>query len=466
MTGTHQAKRTPLDTSIIVSTLLLLVALPIFLDTTRNRDWGVGLFVLLVSLLSALWSFSQLSKTSSHNRVWSTALPMVVLLGLIQAWAGFQYIAGISTDLGATAHSLILGTAYTLLFILVCGVFHTRKRLTLLISTLLVSATLQAFYGSLMTLTGIEWQVVAPKEVGQGNATGTFYNRNHLAGYLEMTLGLGIGLLLAFRDGADFRWRNLLELLMGPKARIRLALVIMVIALVMTRSRMGNTGFVSSLVVVGAIYILINKTNRKRNAVLLASFIAIDVLIISQFFGLEKLADRLVNTQFENQVEMSVGDDGAVVERIIKRENVQRDDVLVYALPAIKERWMVGWGAGSFWGSFQQFTGPDVYLDYDHAHNDYVEFLYEYGAIGFSLLGLFALLALFNALRALWNLNSWYRSGIGFGSSMAIIAILVHSSTDFNLQVPANAATFIVVCAIAVLANTHRKVKAKKQEFR
>jgi O-antigen ligase len=281
-----------------------------------------------------------------------------------------------------------------------------------------------------------------------------------------MTLGLGIGLLLAFRDGADFRWRNLLELLMGPKARIRLALVIMVIALVMTRSRMGNTGFVSSLVVVGAIYILINKTNRKRNAILLASFIAIDVLIISQFFGLEKLADRLVNTQFENQVEISVGDDGAVVERIIKRENVQRDDVLVYALPAIKERWMAGWGAGSFWGSFQQFTGPDVYLDYDHAHNDYVEFLYEYGAVGFLALGLFVLLALYNALRALWNLNSWYRSGIGFGSSMAIVAILVHSSTDFNLQIPANAATFIVVCAIAVLANTHRKVKTKTQEFR
>ncbi|HSG63048.1 MAG TPA: O-antigen polymerase, partial [Pseudomonadales bacterium] len=268
---------------------------------------------------------------------------MIFLLFLLQGWVAIQYFAGITTDAGATMQSLLLGMGYTLLFILICGLFHTRKRLTLLISALLVSGTLQAFYGSFMTLTGWEWQVVAPKYHSVGTASGTFYNRNHFAGYLEMTLGLGIGLLMALRDGSEFRWRNLLELLLGPKARIRLALVIMVIALVMSRSRMGNTGFVSSLIIVGFIYILINKANRMRNAILLASFIAIDVLIISQFFGLEKLAERLVNTQFEDRVETRISESGEITEQIVARENVQRDDVYAYARPAVEQRWLQGW---------------------------------------------------------------------------------------------------------------------------
>jgi peptidoglycan/LPS O-acetylase OafA/YrhL len=66
------------------------------------------------------------------------------------------------------------------------------------------------------------------------------------------------------------------------------------------------------------------------------------------------------------------------------------------------------------------------------------------------------LLALWQALRELWRRQSTYRSGVGFGAAMGLMALLVHSSTDFNLQIPANAATFVVLGAIAVLAGHHR----------
>ncbi|UQB43283.1 hypothetical protein JX580_05255 [Thiomicrospira microaerophila] len=38
---------------------------------------------------------------------------------------------------------------------------------------------------------------------------------------------------------------------------------------------------------------------------------------------------------------------------------------------------------------------------------------------------------------------------------MALVSIMIHSFFDFNLQIPANAATFVVVCALAVLAPYH-----------
>lgn len=439
------------DNFLMLATLALLVWLPLPLGS--NRDWSAALFILLTALLTGLWGLSQLGKSRSHNRAWGAALPLLGLLGLAQLWVLLQWSTGISEDSGASLHYLLLGCAYGMLFVLIIGLFHTRRRLTLLLTVLVVSGTVQAFYGTLMTLSGIEWLLFGPKELGKGNATGTFVNRNHLAGYLEMTLACGIGLLMAWRDGRDFRWRHLLELLMGPKARLRLALVIMVIALVMSHSRMGNTAFFVSLMVVGGLFTLLNKEHRLRNSLILLSLVVIDVLVVSQYFGLEKLKDRLVNTRFKDQVD-STG-------QVVQHANEVRDDVFGYAIPQLMEHPLTGFGAGSFDATFQRYPGADVRLHFDHAHNDYLQFLIEYGVVGTLPLALFVIGALFYALKALWTRESWYRSGVGFGSAMAIIALLAHSFTDFNLQIPANAATLVVICAIAVLSNYHSKSRTR-----
>lgn len=446
------SKRSTFETSLIIATLALIVWLP--LPVGSNRLWSSAFFCLMVTLLTAAWAGFQLQRGTSHNRALQPALPMFGLLLAVQVWALMQWLLGMTTDSGRTLNYVILGASYSFLFILVIGLFHTRRRLTLLVSTLILSATLQAFYGTLMTLSGVEWLLFEPKTYGKGVVTGTFINRNHLAGYLVMTLGLGIGLLLALRDGAPFRWRSLIDLILGPKARLRLALVIMVIALVMTRSRMGNTAFFAALMALGALFILINKENRLRNALILASLVLIDVLVISQFFGLDKLKDRLVATQVTDQVE-----DGAVVAK----KNVIRTDVFGYAIEQLADRPLLGFGAGSFESSFQKYPGPEIRGHFDHTHNDYLQFAIEYGLLGSLALAAFVLMALYQALKALWHPESKYRSGMGFGAAMAILGILIHSIADFNLQIPANAATFMIVCAIAVLANHHRKTRQRTE---
>lgn len=502
--------RSRLETSLIIATLALLFWLPLPLGS--NREWSAALFCLLTALLCGSWSVLQLQKGSTSNPALKPALPLFGLLLAVQSWALIQWLTGISTDPGRTLHYLMLGIGYSLLFILIIGLFYTRRRLTLLVSTLVVSGTLQAFYGTLMTLSGVEWLFFVPKESGFGVATGTYVNRNHLAGYLVMTLGLGIGLLMALRDGAPLRWISLLEMLMGPKARLRLGLVIMVIALVMTRSRMGNTAFFAALIIIGALFILLNKENRVRNSLILASLILIDVLVISQFFGLDKLKDRLVGTQFADRVELqeipaeqaitkqtgteqtvnehkpavdetlnqqpatatadtvstankpAIAQQPVVVQEVVvERKNVIRTDVFAYVMTQITERPFIGFGAGAFESSFQRYPGPEISGHFDHAHNDYLQFTVEYGLIGLVLLALFVLYAFYQALKALWNRASWYRSGIGFGASMGILGLMIHSFSDFNLQIPANAATFVTLCAIAVLAGHHRKTRRRAE---
>jgi hypothetical protein len=66
---------------------------------------------------------------------------------------------------------------------------------------------------------------------------------------------------------------------------------------------------------------------------------------------------------------------------------------------------------------------------------------------------------------ALWQRESVYRNGVGFGASVGIVALLMHSFADFNLQIPANAATYVVLCAIAVIGNNHyRERRARTRD--
>ncbi|PFG53567.1 O-antigen ligase [Marinobacter sp. LV10R520-4] len=444
-----------LDRFLFVAVLVVLVWLPLPLGS--NRDWSVGLLVLLIGGLGSLWAIGQLRGSVTpalQIKSVRAALPLLGLLLLTQTWVAVQWLAGLTVDNGATFQYLMLGLAYSLLFLLVVSLCHTRKRLSLLLGTLVVSGALQAFWGAFMTLSGVEWLLAGPKTSYVGHATGTFVNRNHLAGYLEMSLACGIGLLLALRDNRPFSWVNLLELLMGPKARLRLALVVMVIALVMSHSRMGNAAFFISLLMVGGLFILIEKEHRLRNSLILVSLILIDVLVISQYFGLEKLKDRLTNTRLNDVV---------VNGDVVQRANELRDDVFGYAIPLLTERPMVGQGAGSFEAVFPQYPGEDIRLHFDHAHNDYLQFGIEFGLLGSLPLVAFTLMALWYALKALRRRDSVYRSGVGFGAAMGIIALLIHSSTDFNLQIPANAATFVVLCAIAVLAGSHSNRRQHKQ---
>ena len=42
--------------------------------------------------------------------------------------------------------------------------------------------------------------------------------------------------------------------------------------------------------------------------------------------------------------------------------------------------------------------------------------------------------------------------GISFGAIMGIMALLIHSTVDFNLQIPANAFAFMVLLAYGWIA--------------
>lgn len=64
--------------------------------------------------------------------------------------------------------------------------------------------------------------------------------------------------------------------------------------------------------------------------------------------------------------------------------------------------------------------------------------------------------ALGRALHSMAKRHDPLAKGIAFAASMGIIALMIHSTVDFNLQMPANALLFIVILALAWISGTLR----------
>ena len=339
------------------------------------------------------------------------------------------YRARLSLDLSASITAWLKSLAYVLLFALTLLLVDSRQRLKTLASVLVLSGLGQAVYGSLSL--AIE---------GGGVATGSFVNRNHYAAYLVLCLSVGIGLLIAsMGQGAGAgswrqRLRHIGQLILSAKAPLRIFLAIMVIALVLTHSRMGNTAFFASMLIAATLALFLFKDMPRPVVFLITSLIVIDIFIIGSWVGLEKVRDRIAETTLAGET---------------------RDEFGIHSFRMWQDYPLFGAGAGSYYSVYPRYregdTNPDRCL-VDHAHNDYLELLSEYGLLGLALPAGAVILALWNAILAQRRRRNQLARGIGFAATMAITAMLIHASVEFNLQIPAYAATFMVILAIAWLA--------------
>lgn len=333
-----------------------------------------------------------------------------------------------------TATFFLKSVAWALLFWLTLVLARTRDRIRWLATTIIVAGLVQAVWGGMEALT-----------TKTGLATGGFVNRNHLAGFLEMSLAVGIGLLIAQLGGSRQQgWRNrlgsFLDLLLSPKAILRLSLVIMVIALVLTRSRMGNVAFFSSLLITGSIALVFSRHATRSMVILVASLIVVDIFLVGAWFGVDRVVERIGQTvEQAEQSPAGIGD-----ERQVVFPQVQS---MIGDYPA------VGAGPGSFQTVFPRYAGSDLSGFYDHAHNDYLEFAAETGWIGLTILGLLVVMSLVQAVLAQYRRRDPLMRGMSFAAIMGITSLLIHSWVDFNLQIPANAALFTILLALGVVAN-------------
>ncbi|MBT9550639.1 MAG: O-antigen ligase family protein [Hydrogenophaga sp.] len=446
----------------------------------------------LARLKPVRWPLGLLLVLSAWMALQASPLPGPLVQWLSpEAWAvqaGVTPRFTLSLDPQHTRIQAALGLALALAFALVVLVMRNRQRIDTGVMGLVLIGLFQALLGLLL------WSAQARYpflyfDVSHAEVKGSFGNRNHMAGFLVLVLSMGIGLMVArlgsARSQQGRHWRGrvsgALAFVLSAKMRLRLVLVVLVIALVLTRSRMGNTAFFAAMLVTGLLTLLLSRRAAPSMVVLVASLVVIDVLVVGTWVGLEKVLERIQGTDLLMEQDAvpearpanplpppgpagqnAAPSTGAVappapgaaaqkapeVRPVGKQESVEERQLAArFALDLIDDFPVAGTGAGSFYGSFIRYRSPgDAF--FDHAHNDYAETAANLGLVGLGLKGLLVLLSLAKNLQTLARRRSSMARGMAFGALMATLAMAIHATVDFNLQIPVNALLMVIVLAI------------------
>ena len=483
------------DRPIFLLLLVLLVVAPLFFGATPAAIWGIltGYSCLLGIAWLVLWSGGQVELTSAFKDAWL----MNVLFGLWLTWIGLQILpipmewlamispkshenwlklyqfqnqvshyGTISVSPHDTYQAMIKTVGYIMIFNMVLLLVNSQSRIQILLWIIVGSGVFQAFYGSLMVLSGIEHIFWHEKVSYRGRVTGTFINRNHLAAYLVLCFFSGIGLMLSMmrysvkdrsrEDRPGIKLRYWVGLLLSKKFILRLFLILMVIALVMTRSRMGNISFLVALLATSLLGFVFIQSARKGLMILVISILIVDIAVIGAWFGVDKVIHRVDRTIVQHtdkakkspriaDTDLHLTDTTAAL--LAERGLVYRD-----IKPYLTD-YRLGSGLGTFHIVYPAYKSREVTHYYDHAHNDYYQFMAEIGLPGLVLLGMLLIIPLIVALYVMMKQKSQIAKAMVFVPIASIIALLLHASVDFNLQIPAYVKTVMVILAMPYLFN-------------
>ena len=429
-----------------------------------NRAWAVGLLAiaLWLALITLLVGGSLAGHRGAQQRVMQAAGPlalMALFAGLLvgQLWSPGP-IAGLlhTADAFQTRVYLLTSLALLAAFALAIACVTTPRRATWLLGTLVGAGVLQALMAVALASTGATYQFMFAEFDQRGRATGTFVNPDHLAGYLELCLSAGLGLMLAQFGGSAVQargWQQRLALaltfLLSGKMVLRMMLVVMVVALVMTHSRMGNGAFFLALLLIGSLVAAVSQRLRKPALWLVASMALIDIIIIGQWVGLDRVVERLKDTAESSMVADATPGASNVIAPVQREESVQdRLRIPRLSLPLIAQQPGFGHGGGTYYLSLPAIKPAGFPLLWDHAHNDFVELATDTGLVGLALLIGLAAGTAWRAGRMLRDVEPRLKRGVGVAALMAICSISLHGMVDFNLQIPANAFTLVLLMAL------------------
>ena len=335
------------------------------------------------------------------------------------------------------SHLLLLVTYLTAFFLtlFLCRDRNAKKRLVFALVSL---GAFEALYGLIQYLTGWQQIFAYVKKYYLEEATGTYINRNHFAGFLEMIFPFVIVLALRWTyllskntSGTAGTFRKLVSRteLVSVVFWLFLAIVILA-ALILSRSRMGIISALVSLVAILALAGTSTVGPRARAAVAAVFFIGVLGLVV--WIGSDPVMSRFETLGQEYNLSGQ------------SRVSIWHD-----TLGLIRQHPFLGTGLGSFFVAYTSVQTAFLNLLVEHAHCDYLEVATELGLPGAILVfgSIFWVLA--QSARRYGKLEERFDKAVSLACIGSIGAILVHSLADFNLYIPANALVFTMILAMA-----------------
>jgi O-antigen ligase len=260
---------------------------------------------------------------------------------------------------------------------------------------------------------------------------GPYVNHNHYAGLIEMLLPIPLVLCLTR--------------LAHSKERIAAATAAAIMAgtIFLSGSRGGMLALVGELILLAIV--LVKQRRDLRTALGLGVFLLIVVGLLT-WLGGDELVRRVATVQ-------SAHSDLSTDMRV----QINRDGLRMFWNKPV-----LGWGLASFPVVYPQFRSFYTNFFVNQAHNDYLQLLVEMGLLGFGMMLWFLIVLYRAAFKKIGNWPSQVTGAMTLASILGFTGILIHSTVDFNLQIPANAALFYVICTVAASDPLLQPVRKRK----
>lgn len=269
-----------------------------------------------------------------------------------------------------------------------------------------------------------------------GAASGTFRNRNHLAGMLEMVFPLALALFL-FHFGRRSRphhhqargWRDQTVSILRAGGRPSLALgilvLVFVVGIVVTRSRTGIAMAMFGMILTA---LLFSSHIGGRGAFGLVGRLITLAIGFAAALGLAPVLDRFAVNDLVADARWPLAAasfDGAGTLLPLGSGPGTYPDAFPIHQPVALGQWFI-----------------------NHAHNDYLEAVYEMGIWALVLILIFLTLYARQWSR-LRSGDEWsgFRS-LQIGAGIGLTLLLGHAFSDYNLHTPANMAYFAFLAGL------------------
>jgi O-antigen ligase len=422
----RQAQAAQIDTILLYGTFGLLMFGPVAFGAVE--PWSTFILEAGSAVLMSLWLRKQFldgELTIEWNPLF---LPMSGFGFLIL----LQIVLGLSAYRHDTISGALLYCAYAMLcFLSAQTLLRSSQARTIAVILALYGFTVAAF--ALLQGIAPNGKLFWVRQPSMGGAIyGPYVNHNHYAGLMEMLVPILLVLSLTR--------------LVGDRERIAagVAAAIMVGTVFLSGSRGGMLAIFVELAFLAMVLL-----RQRRSIRIIVGVVAFAVVLVGllTWLGGKELTSRVSSISTEARTELSGG----------MRLSIDRDALRMFANKPV-----LGWGLGTFPVVYPQYRSFYTNFFVNEAHNDYLQLLCEVGLLGFGTMVWFLVVVYRSAMRKIANWMSDVSGAVTLACTLGLTGILVHSLLDFNLQIPANAALFYVLCTLAAAKPLLQRAKKRK----
>jgi len=424
--------------------------------------WALGASSLLAGLIVVCWLTDAWRNRDFHFNTSALQIPLLalILIGVIQLLPlrpaalpndllSVSAVESLSLAPYLTRLAIVQLIIYFVFFAAALTFINNYSRLRKVVLTIIIFGSLMAFYGILQHLANLE-AIYNLRVPSHARAFASLVNAHHFAAFMEMTIGVTVGLL--FGKATENNKRIFLMI----------AIVIMGIALILTGSRGGMLSLLAVITFVVAANLLQKPTieidspvadgkSYMRNFAFIGGGLALILALFSTV--------------------LLLGGDNSLL-RGIGLQNPE-DDISSgrlhfwqIALRIFSDYPILGAGLDAFAIAFPRYDSWNGMYRVEQAHNDYLQILADAGILGFACVAAFIYLLFKKGSQTVKESSDRFRRSVVTGALAGCFGILIHSFFDFPLRTPSNAFFFLTLTVLATASitppRTSRKIRSEK----